>query len=132
MTHFICGIKGLYGFNRRGFKVMVQYALGHKNLYSHKDPGMAHEDYFTSYAFRQATNGTSPIINMLPGLSESFDQRFERVEHRFYICNNQINFKFSSIHGVKNPENFYYLHERFYDESSKLKEISCDGDGMIQ
>ena len=57
---------------------------------------------------------------------------FKRAEHRFYICNNQINFKFSSIHAVKSPENFYHLHERFYDESSELKEISCDEDGMIQ
>ena len=129
MIHYEYGIKGLYGFNRRGLKLMVQYILGHNELYGHKEMGMAHEDYFTSYAFRQATNGTSPIINV--PVSESFKQRFEDIDKGRYICKNPI-FKFFSIHGVKRPKNFFYLHERFYDESSKLKELTCNEHGIIQ
>ena len=110
---------GLYGFNRSGFSAMIHHIMRHPELFNDNENHMMnHEDYFTSHAFKQATHGTSPIIS-IESFVERIDKNFQLSES--YLRNYSIDSRFYSIHPVKNAEDFYKLHNHFYDGKEKLK-----------
>ena len=110
---------------------MVHYVMRHPDIYEDKNELMNHEDYFTSYAFTQATGGTSPII-AINGLSEILHVRFAFSEYHTYKRDFPINSRFFSIRDAKKAEDIYKLHERFYDESGKPRELAYDNHGIVQ
>lgn len=120
---------GMYGFNRSGLKLVLSYVSDHPDIYQklvknqlNEDNLMNHEDYFTSYVFKEASGGY-PIINML-GVSESLmrlKQPYKKVGRPFY-----------SIHNVKDPNDFYGLQHIFYHDNCTMKTVSYDENGLIQ
>ena len=123
---------GMYAYNKPGLQLMLSYVSQHTpSIYSldiknelNNDNLMAHEDYFTSYAFQQATDNKYPIINM-HGVSESL----MRLKQSY---KNKMKRPFYSIHNVKQVGDFYRLHNLFYDGDENAKEVVYDVDGFIQ
>ena len=106
-------------------------------IYQHEDKYMQHEDYFTSYAFRQATNGMNPIITTT-GLSEPVHKNFgfsffkHFTQEYLEIRSHETVSRFYSLRSVKVPEEMYKLHDTFYEADGGLKELVYDEYGLVQ
>ena len=110
---------------------MVHYVMRNPGIYKDQNALMEYDDYFTSYAFTQATQGTSPII-AINGLSETLHHRFAFSEHHSYTRDYPMISRFFSIRAAKRSEDIYNLHERFYDNDGKPKELTYDNHGIVQ
>ena len=119
---------------------MLSYVSNNPDIYEkdiknelNNDNLMAHEDYFTSYAFKEGTKSSLssdgddyyyyPIINMR-GVSESI----MRLKQPF----KKIGGIFCSIHNVKNHNDFHVLQKLFYDENDNvIQQLKYDENGSI-
>ena len=94
---------------------MLHYINTHPELLDYpENQFLLHEDYLTSHAFEQATNGTGHRI----GNKGFYERSGWHLVSEEKLTQKPIYF----IHAVKTAEEFYFLHDHFYDKEGKLKE----------